>query len=82
MSEKESNKAGAVFGHSALAFDRSHYIEHMSLFESGMLEDAGIELSEFNHDADDLAFELAYTRARVAFLESRLAEVGASTEGL
>lgn len=65
-----------AFGHSALEFDRDHYIEHMHLFESGMLEDAEQELCEFNYDAEELAFELAYTRARLVYLESKLSEFG------
>lgn len=63
------------FGHSGLEFDRDHYIEHMYLFESGMLEDAEHELCEFNYDAEELAFELAYTRARLVFLESKISEL-------
>lgn len=50
-------------------FRRQDYLEHREVFDSVKLEDAQEELTEFSDDAEDLAFELAYTRFRVADLE-------------
>lgn len=50
-------------------FDRKSYLEYAKAFESVELDDAENELCEFNNDAEDLAFELAYMRYRVAKLE-------------
>lgn len=50
-------------------FRRQDYLEYRDVFEKVALEDSENELCEFNEDAVDLAFELAYTRYRVAKLE-------------
>jgi hypothetical protein len=50
-------------------FRRQDYLTHALLFEDGGVDDVEEELSEFNDDAESLAFELAYTRYRVAKLE-------------
>ena len=55
-------------------FDRNEYLAHTEIFESIKIRDVCQELSEFNSDPQDLAFELAYTRYRVAKLEVQLAE--------
>ena len=44
-------------------------LNHQKVFEQVALDDATDELTEFSEDAEDLAFELAYTRYRVAKLE-------------
>lgn len=50
-------------------FSREDYLEHAQLFEAVKIDGAENELCEFNNDAEDLAFELAYMRYRVAKLE-------------
>jgi len=50
-------------------FSRADYLKHAQLFEAIKIDDAENELCEFNNDAEDLAFELAYMRYRVAKLE-------------
>jgi len=55
-------------------FDRHEYLAYEDIFEPLELTDASQELSAFNGDATSLAFELAYTRYRVAKLEAQLAE--------
>jgi hypothetical protein len=50
-------------------FDRNEYLAYSDIFEPLEIIDAAPELSEFNNDAENLAFELAYTRYRVAKLE-------------
>ena len=50
-------------------FDRNKYLAYADIFEPLELTDAAPELSEFNNNAESLAFELAYTRYRVAKLE-------------
>ena len=50
-------------------FDRRDYLDQRDMFENLEIEDADHELCEMNNDAEDLAFELAYTRFRVADLE-------------
>ncbi|APG24089.1 hypothetical protein [Syntrophotalea acetylenica] len=50
-------------------FDRKDYLSDAQSFEAGNIANAETELCEFNEDAEDLAFELAYTRYRVAILE-------------
>lgn len=50
-------------------FSRNDYLENAKLFEDVKIDDAENELCEFNSDAEDLAFELAYMRYRVAKLE-------------
>ena len=59
-------------------FDRKSYLDHASLFESVSIEDVEDELCEFNNDAEDLAFELAYTRYRVAKLEQSIVDLSAA----
>ena len=50
-------------------FDRRQYLIDASGFEEKIISDVGSELSEFNEDAEDIAFELAYCRYRIAKLE-------------
>jgi len=50
-------------------FRRQDYLEYRDIFDNVQLEDAENELCEMNNDVEDLAFELAYTRFRVADLE-------------
>jgi len=50
-------------------FRRQEYLENAELFEAVNIDTAEYELCEYNDDAEDLAFELAYTRYRVAKLE-------------
>jgi len=42
------------------------------VFEAKNIDDAENELSEFNNDASDLAYELAYTRYALAKAESEI----------
>ena len=53
-------------------FDRSFYLKDSATFEASAVEEADHELCEFNDDAEDLAFELAYTRYALARLENRI----------
>jgi hypothetical protein len=53
-------------------FDRNKYLVYEDIFESQKITDVDSELFEFRYDADDLAFELAYTRYRVAKLEAEI----------
>jgi len=53
-------------------FDRKDYLDNAPSFEAGNIDDAETELCEFNEDAEDLAFELAYTRYRLAKLEAAI----------
>ena len=55
--------------HIPCQFSRGDYLEHAQLFEAVKIDEAENELCEFNNDAEDIAFELAYTRYRVAKLE-------------
>lgn len=50
-------------------FRRQEYLENAELFEAVNIDTAEYELREYNDDPVDLAFELAYTRYRVAKLE-------------
>ena len=50
-------------------FNRQDYLMHPEIYEDIKLEDATEELTEFNYDLDDLAFELAYTRYRLSKAE-------------
>lgn len=56
------------------SFNRKGYLDHRDIFEKVELEDAESELCEMNNDAENLAFELAYTRYRLAKAEELLAE--------
>jgi len=58
-------------------YDRKDYLDNTSSFEAGNIDDADTELCEFNEDAEDLAFELAYTRYRLAKLEAAIELPGA-----
>ena len=50
-------------------FSRRDYLKHANLFESVSIDNVEDELCEFNNDPEDLAYELAYLRYRVAKLE-------------
>ena len=56
-----------------ISFDREEYLSIASIFESGKLDDVTNELSEFNDDPEDMAYELAYTRYELAKVERELA---------
>ena len=53
-------------------FDRKEYLAYADIFEPLELTDVCQELSEFNNNAENLAFEFAYTRYRVAKLEVKI----------
>ena len=53
------------------SFDRAFYLENPEVYQQVGLHDADNELCEFNEDAEDLAFELAYTRHYLAELEAK-----------
>ena len=50
-------------------------MEHSEAFESDQILDAQNELTEFNEDVEDMAFELAYTRYALAKAEKRIEEL-------
>lgn len=54
-----------------IKFDRQEYLVFEEIFEVGQLDDVTKELSEFNDDATDMAYELAYTRYALAKIEAR-----------
>ena len=54
-------------------FNRGEYLFYAEVFEGVNLDHPGIELNEFNEDAKELAFELAYTRYYLAKAEKALA---------
>ena len=60
-----------------LSFSREEYLEHSEAFESDQILDAQNELTEFNEDVEDMAFELAYTRYALAKAEKRIEELEA-----
>lgn len=49
-----------------LSFSRNDYLEFADKFEANKLDSVDPELSEFNNDIEDIAFELAYTRYALA----------------
>ena len=53
-----------------ISFDRKEYLSVSSVFENESLDDVDDELSEFNDDATDMAYELAYTRYALAKTEA------------
>lgn len=53
-------------------FDREQYLGLAKVFESSSLDDVTEELTEFSDDAEDLAYELAYTRYALAKAEKRV----------
>jgi len=55
-------------------FDRDDYLLNSEVFEKVVLETVENELTEFSEDVEDLAFELAYTRYRLAKMEKVLAQ--------
>lgn len=55
-----------------IEFNREDYLDCSSEFEEGTLNDVEVELSEFSSNAEDLAYELAYTRYWLAKLEMQL----------
>jgi multidrug resistance efflux pump len=54
-----------------ISFDRKEYLSVSSVFENESLDDVNTELSEFNDDITDMAYELAYTRYALAKIEAR-----------
>lgn len=53
-------------------FERADYLSLSEQFENHTLDDVESELSEHNHDIEDIAYELAYSRYRIAKLEKLL----------
>jgi hypothetical protein len=51
-------------------FDRSEYLALSEMFEELKLDDVDLEKSEHNYDLEDIAYELAYSRYRIAKLEA------------
>lgn len=49
-----------------LSFSRDYYLECAEQFEGSCIDCVDQELSEFGGDAEDLAYELAYTRYALA----------------
>jgi hypothetical protein len=74
--DKTPNSGGqveaVVMPYKPCQFDRSEYLDSSKLFEAVGIEDAVSELCEFNSDAEDLAFELAYTRYALAKAEREI----------
>jgi hypothetical protein len=66
---REAESEGRAINMVMPKFDRKTYLDLGASFETNTLDDVENELSEFNNDAEDLAWELAYTRHRVAKLE-------------
>jgi hypothetical protein len=61
-----------------ISFSREEYLSVSSVFENETLDDIGSELSEFNEDVEDMAYELAYTRYALAKTERELAALKAA----
>ena len=57
------------------SFDRVDYLKYRTIFETNTLDDVEGELTEFNHNAEDLAFELSYTRYQLAKAQEALAAI-------
>lgn len=53
-------------------FEREEYLQHAEAFESLKIDDVENELTEHNYDITDIAYELAYSRYRLAKLEKIL----------
>ena len=58
-----------------LTFDRSEYLENEDIFESDKIDYVDSELCEFNNDAEDMAYELAYTRYALAKAEAQVSNI-------
>lgn len=56
-------------------FEREVYLQQSEAFENLTLDDVEEELSEHNYDITDIAYELAYSRYRIAKLEKILRRV-------
>ena len=56
-------------GYEPCVFEREDYLQNSEIFEGLKLDDVENELSEHNHDISDIAYELAYSRYRIAKLE-------------
>ena len=52
-------------------FDREDYLQYADKFETNTFDDVETELSQFNDDLEDMAYELAYTRYQLAKAELR-----------
>ena len=61
-----------------ILFSREEYLSVSSVFENETLDDIETELSEFNEDVEDMAYELAYTRYALAKTERELAALKAA----
>lgn len=57
------------------SFDREDYLELADEFEAINMNDASQELTQFGDDAEDLAFELAYTRYALSKKETETAKL-------
>jgi hypothetical protein len=58
-----------------LQFDRESYLNEHEIYETRTLNDVGWELSEFNGDPESIAYELAYSRYRIAQLEKTITKL-------
>lgn len=61
-----------------ISFDREEYLSVSSVFDNETLDDIETELSEFNEDVEEMAYELAYTRYALAKTERELAALKAA----
>jgi hypothetical protein len=55
-----------------LLFDRESYLQEHTIYETKTLNDVEWEISEHNGDIESMAYELAYSRYRIAKLENIL----------
>ena len=66
----------------SMSFPRDYYLECAEEFEANRIDCVDQELSEFNHDEEDLACELAYTRYTLAREELELEHLRAQVAEL
>lgn len=66
----------------SMSFPRDYYLECAEEFEANRIDCVDQELSEFNHDEEDLAYELAYTRYTLAREELELEHLRAQVAEL
>jgi len=66
----------------SVSFPRDYYLECAEEFEANRIDCVDQELSEFNHDEEDLAYELAYTRYTLAREELETERLRTENEAL
>ena len=66
----------------SMSFPRDYYLECAEEFEGNRIDCVDQELSEFNYDEEDLAYELAYTRYTLAREELELEHLRAQVREL